>query len=72
MKLRVVNKLMGEMEKAYPKASAFVNRIDIRKEPYHDEYEGRLCSTIVRNDNLLGNVLEEQQPAYMRGRKQMW
>lgn len=42
MKLRVINKLMNDMSKAYPDvAEEFVKGLGLTKERYHDEFEGR-------------------------------
>jgi len=65
-KLRTINKLMNDLDKAYPEvATAFISRIGLSKEQYHDEFEGRACSTIARKHNVLRDVIKEQRRMYV-------
>jgi len=57
---------MNDLDRAYPEvAMDFISCIGLSKEQYHDEFEGRACSTIARNHNVLRNVLEEQRHMYV-------
>ena len=60
MKLRTVNKLVSEMEKTSPEVTReFLDRIKVLKERYHDEFEGRHCSLIVKSSSVLRSVIKE-------------
>ncbi len=48
------------MEKASPEvAREFLDRINVLKERYHDEFEGRHCSLIVKSSSVLRSVIKE-------------
>ena len=58
MKLRSVNKLAHELEKAQLHiATEFFNRIGVTKGRYHGEFEGTPCSLICRRHEVLRNVI---------------
>ncbi len=60
MKLRSVNKVYGEFVKREPTIAAeYIRRIGVTTEAYHQEFEGRPCSKIVRSFSVLRDVIRK-------------
>jgi len=66
MKLRSVNKLVHELEKACPDIAAqYFERIGVTRERYHDEFEGRPCSLICRKHEVLRDVVKDARSMFV-------
>ncbi len=60
MKLRSVNKIVSDMNRHSPDITIeFLTRINVEKERYHGEFEGRACSKICREHDTLRTVVKE-------------
>jgi len=69
MKLRTVNKVEAELEKAHPGiAKQFIERIGLKKERYHDEFEGRACSTICGRHEVVREIVLVASSVYVTKR----